>query len=125
MEDYSHRHKSSGSLLAWILVIFGAVLLLKHAGWSFNIPGIGPFFTALGGLIGDVFHFLVRIGWPVLLILAGIVLLTGRRLLGTLLLILLLFLILPHFLLLPGILLIVFFPLILIIAGIVILTKLF
>lgn len=125
MEEYSHRNKKSGSLLAWILIIIGIVLILKHSGWEINIPGLGSIFSGITHFIGDIFHFIVNIGWPALLIVAGIILLTGRRLIGGLLLFLVLIFILPHFIIIPGILLIVFFPLILIIAGIVILTKLF
>ncbi|HAZ02043.1 MAG: hypothetical protein A2W90_09050 [Bacteroidetes bacterium GWF2_42_66] len=124
MEDH-YRQRRSGSTLAWILIIIGLVLILKNSGWGINIPGIGSVFTGIGHFIGDVFHFFVHIGWPVVLIIAGIILLAGRKLIGGLILFLLLLFILPKFILIPGILLIIFFPLILIVAGIVILTKLF
>ncbi len=125
MENHSYRHRSSGSLLAWILIITGIVLILRHAGWDINLPGVGAVFHRIGQFTGDVFHFFAHIGWPALLIIAGIILLAGRRLIGGLFLFLVLLFILPHFIIIPGILLIIFFPLILIIAGIVILTKLF
>ena len=125
MENYSHRQKHSGSLLAWILIIVGIVLILGRAGWNISLPGLGAIVHWIGQFVGDVFHFITRIGWPALLVIAGIILLTGRRLIGGLLLFLVLLFILPNFIIIPGILLIIFFPLILIIVGIVILTKLF
>lgn len=125
MEHHSHRRRSSGSFLAWVLIIFGAVLILKEIGWEFNIPGFGAIFHGFWEFVGDVFRFIGNIGWPIILVIAGIVLIAGRRLFGALLLLLVLFFILPKFIVIPGILMILFFPVILLIAGIVILTKLF
>lgn len=125
MEEHLHRPRKSGSTFAWILIIVGVILILKHSEWGFNIPGLGSIFHGIGQFMGDVFHFIVSIGWPAVLIIAGIILLTGRRIIGGLILLLVLLFILPNFILIPGILLFVFFPLILIIVGIVFLTKLF
>ena len=124
MEEHSRR-KESGSSLAWILIIIGLLLIMKRSGWGIDLPGIGPVFAGIGQFMRDVVHFVVQIGWPVVLIIAGIMLLIGRKLIGGVILFLLLLFFLPGFILIPGILLFVFLPLILIIAGIVILTKLF
>jgi len=118
MEEQVHCKRRSGSFLPWLLIIIGIALLLKHSGWDINFPGIGEFFSG-------VFHFIGKIGWPLFLIIAGVILLTGRRIIGTLILIIALLFILPHFIIIPGILLILFFPIILLIVGIAILAKLF
>ncbi|MDX9883760.1 MAG: hypothetical protein RBS73_16990 [Prolixibacteraceae bacterium] len=124
MNDHC-RQRKSGSTLAWILIVLGVVLILKNTGWGLSIPGIGWMFAAIGRFFSNAFHAISQIGWPLVLIIAGILLLIGRRFLGGLVLFLILLFILPKFILIPGILLILFVPFILIIAGIVILTKLF
>ncbi len=124
MDDHC-RQKKSGSTFAWILIILGLVLILKNTEWGTSIPGIGWMFAAIGRFVGSAFHAVTHIGWPLILVVAGVLLLMGRRFLGGLLFFLILLFILPKFILIPGLLLILFLPLILIIAGIVILTKLF
>lgn len=125
MEDYSHKKTKSGSKLAWIFIIVGTLLVLKQTGWTIEIPGISEFFHAVGNTIRGIFHFAGKIGWPIFLIIAGLLLLAGKRIIGSIVIILLLLFVLPHFIILPGILIFLFFPIILLVVGIVILTKLF
>lgn len=125
METHTHQHKRTSSPLAWILIIVGIFLILKHSGLGFNLLGLSPIFSGIGSFIGSVFHSITHLGLPALLIIAGVILLIGRRFIGGLLLFLVLIFIVPQFIIIPGILFIVFFPLVLIIVGIVILSKLF
>ncbi len=124
-ETYSHNKHRSGSSFAWILIVVGIILLIKQTELGAYIPGISTIIHAIGSAVHEVVHFVGKIGWPIFLIIAGVILLTGRRILGTLILILLLLFILPNFIVIPGILLFLFFPLILLVVGIIILSKMF
>lgn len=125
MERHCEHKRHSGSFWAYVLIIVGILWILKKSGWDINLPGIGDFFAGLGHLFGNMAHWSAGAFFPLLIILAGIVLLAGRRFLGALFLVLILMMVLPHFLIIPGILMVVFFPVILIVIGIIILTKLF
>ena len=119
-----HRH-SSGSFWAYVLIIFGVLWILSKSGWDINFPGIGGFFAGIGSFFSNLTHWSGGATLPMLILIAGIVLLAGRRFFGALLFVVLIMIFIPHFLILPGILMIIFFPVILIIIGIIVLTKLF
>lgn len=125
MERYKEHRSHSGSFLAYVLIIVGVLWILKQSGWDINLPGIGDFFAGIGHFFGSLFSWSAVISVPLLIILFGVLLILGRKLLGALLLVLLVMIVLPHFLIIPGILMIIFFPVILIIVGIIVLTKLF
>jgi hypothetical protein len=125
MEKHIEQRKNSGSFLAWVLIIFGILWILKHNGWDIHFPNIGEFFSSLGNFFGNLAHWSGGSILPILIIAFGIVLLLGRKFFGALFLVIILLIVLPNFLIIPGILMIVFFPLILIIIGIVVLSKLF
>lgn len=120
-----HKRHSSVSFWAYVLIILGILWILKKSGWDINLPGFGEFFSGIGHFLGNLIHWSVTATLPVLIILAGIVLIAGRKFFGALLLVLLVLIVVPHFLIIPGILMVLFFPLFLIIIGIIILTKLF
>jgi hypothetical protein len=125
MEKHIEHKKESGSFFAYLLIIIGVLWLLKRSGWDINFPGIGEFFSAIGNFFIKLTQVSADITVPLLIILAGIVLIAGRRFFGALLLALIIFIVIPHFLIIPGILMILFFPVILVVIGIIILSKLF
>jgi len=125
MEKYIEHRKHSGSFWAYILIVIGILLILKQSGWDIKLPRIGEFFAGIGQFFGNLASWSTGAAIPALIILAGLVLIIGRRFFGALLLVLLILILVPHFLIIPGILLILFFPVILIIIGIIILSKLF
>jgi hypothetical protein len=125
MEKNIEQRKHSGSFLAYVLIILGILWILKQSGWDIHFPNIGAFFSGIGHFFGNMVHWSGAAMLPFLVILAGIILITGRRFFGALLLVILILILIPHFLIIPGILMILFLPVILIVIGIIILTKLF
>ena len=121
MERHIEHRKHSGSFLAYVLIIFGILWILKRSGWDINLPGLSIFFE----LISNLPHWISGMALPLLVILIGAVLLVGRKFIGALLLVLLLLIVVPNFLIIPGILMILFIPLFLIIIGIILLSSLF
>ena len=125
MERHIEHRRHSGSFLAYMLIIIGILWILNKSGWDINLPGIGELVAGIGHFFGSLFQLSAGAAFPVLIILAGILLIIGRRFFGALLLVLLIMILIPHFLIIPGILMIVFFPITLIVIGIIILTKIF
>ncbi len=125
MERHIEHKRHSGSFFAYVLIIFGIFWLLKKNGWDINLPDMGGFFAGIGHFFGNLFQLSAGAALPALIIVAGILLIIGRRFFGALFLVLLILILIPHFLILPGILMIVFFPITLIVIGIIILTKIF
>jgi len=125
MEKHIEQRKNSGSFLAWVLIIFGILWILKQSGWDIHFPNIGEFFAAIGSFFGNLAHWSGGAILPILIIAIGIMLILGRKFFGALFLVILVMILIPHFLIIPGILMILFFPVILIIIGIIILSKLF
>lgn len=125
MENHIEQRKNSGSFLAWVLIIFGVLWILKQSGWDIHFPNIGEFFSGIGHFFGNLTSWSGGSVLPILIIALGIVLILGRKFFGALFLVIILLIVIPNFLIIPGILMILFFPLILIIIGIIILSKLF
>jgi len=125
MERHIEHKKHSGSFWAYVLIIFGVLWILSKSGWDINLPNIGGFFAGIGNFFGNLAHWSAGVTLPILILLAGIVLIAGRRFFGALFLVILILIVVPHFLIIPGILMFLFFPVVLIIIGIVILSKLF
>jgi hypothetical protein len=125
MERQIEHKRHSGSFWAYFLIIVGILWLMSKGGWDINLPGIGDFFAAIGNFFGKMAHLFADATLPILVIIAGLVLIAGRKIFGALLLALLILIIVPQFLIIPGIILFLFFPILLIIIGIVILSKLF
>ncbi len=125
--DYNHyrterSHKGRASGLGTILLIIGIIWLLKETGWQFHLHG-GEF----GNIIAGFASFLGAIAWivsiPVILLIVGILLITGRKVLGTILVILGILFLLNN-LIIPGFVMILFSPIVLIIIGVLLLIKL-
>jgi hypothetical protein len=125
MEKHIEHRKHSGSFLAWVLIIFGILWILKQNGWDIHFPNIGEFFSSIGNFFGNMAHWSGGTVLPILIIAFGIILILGRKFFGALFLVILLMILLPNFIIIPGILMVLFFPIILIIVGIIILSKLF
>jgi hypothetical protein len=125
MEKHCEQRRHSGSFWAYVLIIFGIIWILSKSGWDINLPNIGGFFAGIGNFFSNMVHWSAGAVLPIMILLAGIVLIAGRRFFGALLFVLLILIFIPHFLIVPGILMMLFLPVILIIIGIVILTKLF
>jgi hypothetical protein len=125
MEKHIEQRKNSGSFLAWVLIIFGVLWILKQSGWDIHFPNIGEFFSGIGHFVGNLAFWSGSSVLPILIIAFGIVLILGRKFFTALFLVIILLIVIPNFLIIPGILMILFFPLILIIIGIIVLSKLF
>ena len=125
MEKHCEQRKQTGSFWAYVLIIFGIIWILSKSGWDINLPNIGGFLAGIGNFFGNMVHWSAGATLPLLILLAGIVLITGRRFFGALMFVLLILIFIPHFLIVPGILMILFMPVILIIIGIIVLSKLF
>ena len=125
MEKHIEHRKHSGSFLAWVLIIFGIIWILKQKGWDIHLPDLGGFFASIGSFFATMGHWSGGSALAVLFVALGIILLLGRKFFGALFLVIVLMIVLPNFLIVPGILMILFFPIILIIVGIIILSKLF
>ena len=54
MEKYIEHRKNSGSFLAWVLIIFGILWMLKQSGWDIHFPNIAEFFSGIGHLFGNL-----------------------------------------------------------------------
>lgn len=130
MENHHHKQefthgrerKSNGSFLGIILVVIGILWILKEIGWHIGLPGWHAVREASSNLL-NIFHVgAFTITWPVILLLVGVLLIAGRRLIGTLLIILAVLFLLPH-LVIPGILAILFLPVILIVLGIILISR--
>jgi hypothetical protein len=125
MERHCEHRKDSGSFWAYVLIIGGLLWIMSKSGWDIHLPDIGGFFAGIGHFFGNMANWSGGTILPLLVILAGIILIAGRRFFGALFLVILIMILVPHFLIIPGILMFLFFPVLLIIIGIIILTKLF
>ncbi|HKJ43934.1 MAG TPA: hypothetical protein VKA27_17685 [Sunxiuqinia sp.] len=134
MENYHqyHRHedrccrerRTGGSFWGIVLLVIGLLWILKETGWHVGLPGWDAVSHAAGSFL-NIFHVAAfAITWPVILLIVGVLLLIGRRLVGTVLVLLALFLFLPHLFIIPGILAVIFFPVLLIVLGIIIISRL-
>lgn len=119
----THERKSGGSFLGTILIVIGVLWILKEIGWHIGVPGWHSIHQA-GSSFMNLFHFgALSLSWPVIILVVGLLLLAGRRVIGALLVCLALFLFLPHFVIIPGILALLFFPVVLLVVGIILISK--
>ncbi len=125
MEKQCENRHHSGSFWAYVLIISGILWIMSKSGWDIHLPGISGLFSGVGHFFTSLASWSIGAFVPIMAILAGIILIAGRRFFGALLLVLFVMILVPHFLIVPGILMILFFPILLLVIGIVILTKLF
>ena len=116
------ERKSSGSFLGTVLIIIGVLWVLKEIGWHIGLPGWHAVHHAATNFFNIFQVGAIAITWPVILLVVGVILLAGRRLIGTLLIVLAVVFLLPH-LIIPGILAIIFLPVLLVIVGIILISK--
>lgn len=114
--------KHKGSVLGVILIVVGIYWILRETGWFIHLPG-WEFFR---DRIWETFSFLrVELGdllLPILLLVTGLLLVSGRRRVGGLLVLIALLVFIPG-IVVPGILMVMFFPLLLIIVGILLIKS--
>ncbi len=114
--------KQGGSTLGIILILVGLYWILKETGWSVYLPG----WDFVRETFHSVFNFVhVHLGnllLPILLLVTGLALISGRRKVGGLLLLIALLIFIPG-LIIPGVLMVIFFPVLLIIVGILVLRS--
>jgi len=125
MEKHHEHRNHSGTFWAYVFIIAGILWLMSKNGWDIHMTGIGGLFAGIGHFFSSLANWSIGAFLPILAIIAGVLLIAGRRFFGALLLVILVMILVPHFLIIPGILMFLFFPVLLIIIGIVILTKLF
>lgn len=115
--------KSGGSFLGFVLIVIGVLWILKEIGWHIGMPGWDSVHRA-GASFMNLFHFgALSLSWPVIILIVGLLLIAGRRVIGALLVCLAVFLFLPHFVIIPGILALLFFPVVLLVVGIILISK--
>lgn len=115
------RHENS--TLGTILIVIGIFWILKELGWQSGIPVWDTIHNQTAEFIEFIRIHFSQFGLPVILLGAGLLLISGRRGFGFLLLLLAALLVWPH-LIIPGVLAIIFFPVLLIVLGIILLSKL-
>lgn len=97
---------------------------MKETGWVFHLPGI-EFLRDGVFAVYDFFHqYLGKLLVPVVLLVIGLLLVSGRRRIGWLVLLLLVLVFMPG-LIVPGVLLIIAFPVILIVLGLLVIRSIF
>ncbi|PTN07335.1 hypothetical protein [Mangrovibacterium marinum] len=118
------ERKSGGAALGIIFIVVGLYWIAKETGLGAYLPGWEFFRDTLY----EIYHFLsTKLGdylLPILLVITGLLLVSGRRKVGGLVVLIALLFLLPD-LAIPGVLMVVFFPVVLIVIGVVLLKSLF
>jgi len=119
----SHERKSGSSFLGVVLIAIGVLWILKETGWHIGLPDWHSVHQA-GSSFMNLFHFgSISLGWPIIILIVGLLLLAGRRVFGALLVCLAVFLFLPHFSIISGIFALLFFPVVLLVIGIILVSR--
>ena len=121
--DKEHRERR-GSFLGTVLLILGILWILNEVGWLHGWP---VWHSVQHSVInfGNIFHFgAISVTWPLILLIVGLILIAGRRFIGTVLIVLAILFFLPGGFIIPGILTVFFLPVILIILGIIVIARL-
>ena len=117
------RKDKSRETLALVLIGLGILWVMKQMGVFHHFP-----FVHVNNLFAPVRHAFQSFGhfifsWPAILIIAGIILMAGRRSVGVVFLVIGLIFIIPKFFFLPGITIVIAIPIILIGVGIALITR--
>lgn len=123
-QHHSKPHHKGGSFLGTVLVILGIIWILRETGWLHKVPGWHAVQHSFHNFSHSFRFDFMGITWPLILLIVGIILVSGRRLVGTILILLAIFFFLPGLLIIPGILTVFFLPVMLIILGIVVISRL-
>lgn len=117
------KKRHGNSTLGAVLIVIGTLWILKEMGWQLGIPVWETIHNKTTEFIEFIRIHFSQLGLPIILLVAGLLLISGRRGFGFILLLLAALLVWPH-LIIPGILAIIFFPVLLIIFGVILLSKL-
>ena len=122
VHHHARHRRSGGSFLGTLLIILGLIFILKEIGWHIGLPAWDAMRHSFGNFL-NVFHLQAwNITWPVILLVVGILVVAGRRVIGTLLIVLALIFVLPH-IVIPGLVALLFFPVLLVILGVILISK--
>lgn len=117
------ERKQGGSVIGIIFIVVGIYWIVRETGLGIYLPGWEFFRDALW----SIYDFLkVNMGdflLPALLVITGVLMITGRRKVGGLIALIALLVFLPG-IGIPGVLMVVFFPVILIIIGVMLIKSL-
>lgn len=116
--------KKGGSTLGVILIAVGVYWILKETGLVMHLLPVWEMFR---DLFGDLYNFLhVHLGdflLPILLLLAGLLLVSGKRKIGGLIVLIVLLIFIPD-IFVPGVMAVFLFPVFMIILGIIVIRSL-
>lgn len=123
MEKVPQRSNSTETI-ALILIGIGLLWIVKQMGGFFFFPDINfhGLFSPIRNAVHNISHFIFS--WPMILIVIGLLLLSGKRKGGLVLLIIGAIFILPKIIVLSVGVLFILFPLLLIVLGIALVTRL-
>lgn len=122
--DSRPNRKQGTSVFGIVLVVIGLYWILKETGWSIHLPGLEWIREAVYSVSGFLKQHLGDLLVPVLILVVGLLLISGRRRIGALLVLLVLALLLPG-LILPGLFLLFTFPVLLILVGVLVIRSIF
>jgi len=117
------ERKHGGSVLGIIFIAVGVYWIVRETGLGVYLPGWDFFRDALW----DIYFFLrENLGdflLPILLVITGVLMITGRRKVGGLIALIALLIFLPG-IGIPGVVMVVFFPVVLIFIGVMLIKSL-
>lgn len=115
--------KHGGSVIGIIFIVVGLYWIVKETGLGAYLPGWEFFRDALW----SIYDFMkVNLGdflLPVLLVITGVLMITGHRKVGGLIALMALLVFLPG-IGIPGVFMVIFFPVVLIIIGVMLIKSL-
>ncbi len=124
-QERTHKKDNSKEVLALVLIGIGLVWILKQTGFFFRFPFLN--FHEIFSPIRSAFHGIGHLvfSWPVILIIIGAVLMSGKRSGGLVLLIIGGIFLLPKLFIFSGATIVFLFPVILIALGIGLIARFF
>lgn len=123
-ENSQRERKHGASVLGFILVVIGLYWILKETGWTVCLPGIEWIRNSIYLVLNFMQQHLGNLLVPLLILVVGLLLMSGRRRLGGLLVLLVLALLLPG-IILPGLFLLLTFPVLFILVGVLVIRSIF
>lgn len=123
MEREQSRNSNSRVVLAFVLIIIGALWLLRKIGFYIDFPNF--YFENIFYPIKQIFHGVSRVifSWPMILVIIGLVLMAGRRSAGIVLLVVGGIFLLPRIFFFPGLTISFLLPVLLIGFGVAMVAR--
>jgi hypothetical protein len=117
------QNNNSKVVLAWVLIGFGMFWILRKIGLYFNFPDFyfQNIFFPFKSLVHDFSRFIFS--WQMVLIMVGLILLSGRRSAGIVLIVIGGIFLLPKLFILPGLTFSMFFPVLLVGLGVALIAR--